>query len=156
MYYNHDIKKKGSYGVLLMKTSYRDIMKVSLSKKIILIGLVLFVLVIGIKIIISNSKIGSFKAEVDEFVTDWDKMALETQKDEKDLMAIDIYNKVLAGDLRTISEKYEQFTNKEKVNEYLEENIDKDMFDYIMDYNSNECERPYDISKELVTFYSNK
>lgn len=123
-------------------------------KKIGLIIIAFLLLFLCINLVSSHFRMKTFEGYVDEFIHDWDRMAEASQKDPKDLLAIDIYEKALRNDMRDISQAYVKFSDKTKVNDYLEKHAFRDMFEYVMEL-LKEDGREYSIDKEFIDFYSN-
>ena len=123
-------------------------------KKIGLIIIVFLLLFLCVNLVSSHFKMKTFEGYVDEFIHDWDRMAEAFQKDPKDLLAIDIYQKALRNDMKDISQAYVKFSDKTKANDYLEKHTFKDMFEYVMELLKEEG-REYSIDKEFIDFYTN-
>lgn len=114
----------------------------------------ILLLFICISVVGSHFKMKTFEGYVDDFIHHWDRMAEASQKEPKDLLAIDIYEKALCNDMRDISQAYVKFGNKTKANNYLEKHTFKDMFEYVMKLLKEEG-KEYSIDKEFIDFYTN-
>ena len=128
-------------------------------KKISIVAIILLFSFISIYILnafILNSyfKMNTFKGHVEEFVIDWDKMAEEYQKEEKDLEIIEIYHKILCNDMIRISQEYIELNDKSKAKDYLETHAFKDMFEYVMRFIEKDG-REDSIDKEFIDCYVN-
>ena len=94
-----------------------------------------------------------FVKSVDTFCEDWDELELELKKEKTNELGLDIDYKVLSGDLREISELYEQNEDKDSANQYLVEKIDQYMFHQITNYNDSPSGLSYTYCDELYRFY---
>lgn len=123
-------------------------------KKIGLVIIAFSVLFICINLVSSHFRMKTFEGHVNKFIHHWDRRAEASQKEHKDLLAIDIYEKALQNDMRDISQTYVKFSDKNKANDYLEKHVFKDMFEYVMELLKKNG-REYSIDKEFIDFYSN-
>ncbi|MDE7352803.1 MAG: zinc ribbon domain-containing protein [Acetatifactor sp.] len=123
-------------------------------KKVGLVIVILILLFICISVVSSHLKMKTFEGYVDEFIHHWDRMVEASRKDPVDFLTMDIYERALCTDMRSISESYVEFDDKTKVNDYLERHTYKDMFEYVMEL-IIEDGREYSINKEFIEFYTN-
>lgn len=133
------------------------------NRVIIIIALVIaFFLLMFIcgSVLSSRNQMKTFQKNVDEFVQYWDELAekhqAEYDSEREKRISIDLMEQIeqmLCFRMRDISKSYVKFKDKTKVNDYLEEHTNKDMFEYVMKLLEEDGEES-DIDKEFIDFYT--
>lgn len=67
-------------------------------KKVGLIVIAVLLLFLCVNLVSIHFRMKTFEVYVDEFIHDWDRMAVASQKDPVDLLTIDVYEKALGYD----------------------------------------------------------
>ena len=95
-----------------------------------------------------SSNLNSFTEEVESFVSCMDEYVSTD-----DLLTQDLRLKVASGDLRKMSQYYENTKDKDAFNEILDDYISKPMFDIVYEYNSENTR--YTIEPAIIEYFEN-
>ncbi len=96
-----------------------------------------------------SSQTKEFQTSIDSLVEHYNS-AINTE----DMLTEDIKLKVAAGDLRVLSQIYQEADNRDELNNYLDKNVSKDMFEKVYKYNKTNT--MYTIEDDIVAYYNDK
>lgn len=96
-----------------------------------------------------SSQTKEFQTSINSLVEHYNA-AINTE----DMLTEDLNLKVAAGDLWVLSQIYQKADNRDELNNYLDKNISKDMFEKVYKYNKTRT--MYTLEDDIVAYYNDK